>query len=131
MWDKFDVVGRFPVPLTEPCEKLQTGTSQPSSQQSLLMELQLLRASACGAQCFKASLASCSSLYIVDCHAQFLGWEHFRLLPNTQFCFSSFAMPGWVKGGSFLSVGAPLETKEPICSVNGAPLGTLEAETSP
>lgn len=27
-------------------------------------------------------------------------------------------MPGWVKGGSFLSVGAPLETKEPVHNVN-------------
>lgn len=40
-------------------------------------------------------------------------------------------MSGWVKGGSFFSVRAPLETKEPVCNVNGAPLGTLEAETSP
>lgn len=30
MWDKLDMVGSFPVPLTEPFEKLQTGVSQPS-----------------------------------------------------------------------------------------------------
>lgn len=30
MWDKLDVVGSFPIPLTEPFDKLQTGLSQPS-----------------------------------------------------------------------------------------------------
>lgn len=65
-----------------------------------------MKGSACGAQCFKASLASCSSLYIVDCHAQFLGWEHHRLLASTMFCFSSFTNARLDQRGQFLLCGS-------------------------
>lgn len=85
------------------------------------MELQLLEGSACGAQCFKASLASCSSLYIVDCHAQFLGWNTTVFFQAPSSVSLHLQMPGWVKRGSFFSVGAPLETKEPVCNGNGTP----------
>lgn len=65
----------FHAPLAEPCEKLQARASLPSFLAAVSANVAAIMdgGSARGAQCFKAPLASCSFLYIID--TWFPGWE--------------------------------------------------------
>lgn len=120
-------------PLTEPCEKLQRGVSQPS----FLPAVSANGAAVTGGfTMWSPVLQSFSGFFVVPCTLSIVTLS--SSAGNTAGFFQAscsaslpLQMSGWVKGGSFFSVRAPLETKEPVCNVNGAPLGNPGSRDQP